>query len=122
MDTEYGTSHDSVIAQAYEHVADDTKFIRLTTVTTFIHSMVFLLYIMYSISFVVIEKQGGNLPVGNIFSFMMQLFNGQHMIIFLLIVAVILAIGYFLLPPVAEASMIYYLDNHERKGTLSIGR
>lgn len=112
----------SVVAHAYEHIAEDTKFIRLTTITTFIHSMIFLVYVMYSVYFVVVERKGGELPVGNMFSFVMQLFGGQQMIVRFIVLWAILAIGYFILPPIAEASMIYYLDNHERQGTVSIGR
>lgn len=52
------TEQEHVVARAYDHITDDTKFIRLTTITTFIHSMGFLLYIVYSVFFVVTEKQG----------------------------------------------------------------
>lgn len=75
MDTDYSSSsHESIVARAYDHIADDTKFIRLTTITSFIHSMVFLLYIMYAVFFVIVERQGSNIQVGNIFSFVLQLF------------------------------------------------
>lgn len=75
MSPEYTTEErNSVVADAYDHISDDTKFIRLTTLTTFIHSMIFLVYIMYAVYFVVIERQGGELEFGNIFSFIMQLF------------------------------------------------
>lgn len=121
MSPKYTTAErNSVVAEAYEHISDDTKFIRLTTITTFIHSMIFLVYIMYAVYFVVVERQGKEMEVGNIVSFIMQLFGGQEMLIGLIIIGAILAIGYFLLPPIAEASIIYYLDNHERKGTVSL--
>lgn len=122
MTNEYEDWHQSIVAEAYDNITDDTKFIRLTTVTTFIHSMIFLVYIMYGVYFVVIAREGSDLEVGNIFSFIMQLFGGQEMLIGFMILIAILAIGYFILPPIAEASMIYYLDNHEKKWTLSIGR
>ncbi|MBP6911247.1 hypothetical protein KBC03_06755 [Patescibacteria group bacterium] len=110
------------MAHAYDHITDDTKFIRLTTITTFIHSMIFLVYIMYAVYFVVIERNGSEMPIGNIVDFVMQLFGGPNMVGRFIAIAVVLAIGYFLLPPIAEASMIYYLDNYERKGTVSLGR
>ncbi len=31
--------------EAYELVSNDTKFVRLTTITTIIHSIIFLLYV-----------------------------------------------------------------------------
>ncbi len=114
--------HKSIVAHAYDHITDDTKFIRLTTITTFIHSMIFLVYIMYAVYFVVIERNGSEMPIGNIVDFVMQLFGGPNMVGRFIAIAVVLAIGYFLLPPIAEASMIYYLDNYERKGTVSLGR
>lgn len=114
--------HESIVAHAYDHVVDDTKFIRLTTITTFIHSMIFLVYIMYAVYFVVVERNGGEMPVGNIFAFIWQLFGWPDVFWLFVVIAAILAIGYFLLPPIAEASMIYYLDNVERKGTVSLWR
>ncbi len=114
--------HKSIVAHAYDHIADDTKFIRLTTITTFIHSMIFLVYIMYAVYFAVVERQGGEMPIGNVIDFVAQLFGGPNMVGRFIAITIILAIGYFLLPPIAEASMIYYLDNYERKGTVSIGR
>lgn len=122
MDTDDISTSDSIVAKAYDHITEDTKFIRLTTITSFIHSMVFLIYIIYSVFFVVVEKQGSNIPVGDIFSFVKDLFNGTNFVFRAIWIVVILGIGYFLLPPIAEASMIYYLDNHERKWTLSIGK
>lgn len=116
------TEQEHVVARAYDHITDDTKFIRLTTLTTFIHSMGFLLYIIYSVFFVVTERQGGSMPVGDIFSFAKDLFTGAHVFFRFIGIAILLVIGYVLLPPIAEASMIYYLDNYERKGTLSIGK
>ena len=114
--------HNSIVAAAYDNITDDTKFIRLTTITTFIHSMIFLVYIMYAVYSIVLQREWGEIEFGNIINFVMQLFGWQEMIVPFIILAAILAIGYFLLPPIAEASMIYYLDNHERKWTLSIGR
>lgn len=116
------TTQDGIVAQAYDEVADDTKFIRLTTITTIIHSMIFLLYIMYSVYFVVVERSSGSLPIGNIFEYVGQLFDIPNIIPVFIGIGLILAIGYFLLPPIGEAAMIFYLDNPERRGTLSLGR
>lgn len=80
MDTDDISTSDSIVAKAYDHITEDTKFIRLTTITSFIHSMVFLIYIIYSVFFVVVEKQGSNIPVGDIFSFVKDLFNGTNFV------------------------------------------
>ncbi|MEI7478489.1 MAG: hypothetical protein WCJ81_08740 [bacterium] len=45
----------SAIQDAYEQITNDTKFVRLTTVTTIVHSMAFLVYIAYS-AYLVFEK------------------------------------------------------------------
>lgn len=116
------TDQNSIVAYAYDHITDDTKFIRLTTITTFIHSMIFLLQIIYAVYQVVLSRQWTEMPIGNMFDFVTQLFSGQNVLIRFIIVGAILAIGYFLLPPIAEAAMIFYLDNHERKWTMSLGR
>ena len=117
-----GETSNTIVAHAYDHVTDDTKFIRLTTVTTFIHSMIFLVYIMYTAYSIVTEFEWGTMPIGDVFSFVLQLFWWQQMFWWFIVIIAVLAIGYFLLPPVAEAAMIYYLDNHEKKGTLSLWR
>jgi|GEM_PF-2589871 len=67
MSADTNSEHNGIVAQAYDHVADDTKFIRLTTITTFIHSMVFLIYIMYTAYSLILSNSGGDLPVDSIF-------------------------------------------------------
>ena len=107
--------HTRLIAAAYEYVSEDTKFVRLTTITTIIHSLIFLVYVMYSVYFVIAERQSGGLPIDSALSYIQVILGGSNAIVRLIIVGVILVIGYFLLPPIGEASMIHYLDNQERQ-------
>lgn len=39
----------NILAESYMQMADDTKFIRLTTLTSFIHSLVFTFFVIFNI-------------------------------------------------------------------------
>ena len=46
--SEANTVQQSIVQQVYEEIGEDTKFVRLTTVTTIVHSIIFLIYIGFN--------------------------------------------------------------------------
>ena len=114
---------DTILRSAMYELSDDTKFIRLATITTFIHSLLFLIYLVYLFSSVISKMQGGKNQqflevLQEIISFDM---SGNTIIIFIFL-AILLFIWYIILPPIGEAAMIYYLDNPKKQGTASLGK
>lgn len=109
------------VEEAYNMVSSDTKFVRLTTITTIIHSIIFLLYVGISARRVFLTakgSKGGN--IWNLLSSIESLLQNSTVRRLIGIVWLILAIWYFLLPPIGEASLIYYLSGDEKKWTASL--
>lgn len=52
----------TAVHHAYEQITDDTKFVRLTTVTTIIHSIIFLVIVGMNVYRFASQnsEQGGN--------------------------------------------------------------
>ncbi len=114
---------DEILRSAVTQVGDDTKFVRLATATKFVHSLLFTLYLIYLVVTISSKAQGSK----NIFIELLQeytsiILSDTGLIIIFLVLIIIGVIGYFLLPPIWEASLIYYLDDPERRGTLSFAK
>ncbi len=114
---------DEILRSAVTQVGDDTKFVRLATATKFVHSLLFTLYLIYLVVTISSKAQWSK----NIFIELLQeytsiILSDTGLIIIFLVLIIIGVIGYFLLPPIWEASLIYYLDDPERRGTLSFAK
>ena len=114
---------DTILKDAIIEISDDTKFIRLATVTTFLHSLLFILYIIYLTSTIIAQAHASDNPlVGLLQKNLSGIFDTSGYIITFLIIALVGFVGYTLLPPVGEAAMISYLANGKKQGTVSIGK
>ena len=111
----------NILREAFEEISQDTKFIRLATITTFVHSVIFLLYIVYWASTVMSKSQWWDNPF---VEFMIELIGLDWWINIwlLLIIWIPLLIWYSVLPPIGEWAMIYYLNNPRKQGTASLGK
>ena len=111
-----------ILKSSLNQIANDTKFIRLATITSFVHSLLFLIYIVYWLSNVLTEMQWwDNRFMTLIESYINLDFSGAT-IALLVIVWIILLIGYSILPPIWEAAMLFYLDNPKKQWTISLGK
>lgn len=105
-------------------MSEDTKLIRLATLTTFVHSVGFLLYILYLI--ISITQRGWSVWWSTIFwnvlsDYIQILAPTSDSIAIFVILGIIILIGYSLLPPIGEAAMITYINSDHKSWTLSFG-
>ena len=56
----------TILKDAIIEISDDTKFIRLATVTTFLHSLLFILYIIYLTASLVSQFHASANPMINL--------------------------------------------------------
>ena len=112
----------TIIKESISYLTEDTKFIRLATMTMFIHSLLFTLYLLY-----LIARYWGDYFGDGDFSQLLEQFvetisfnTGTFIVIG--IVWLFLAIGYYLLPPIGEAAMIYYLQDNEKKHMVAFAK
>ena len=102
----------AILKAAMTEISDDTKFIRLATITTFVHSLLFILYLIYLTFSIAALAQGSSNPMVSTFQdTLAQLRGDSSFIVIFVIICIIGIIGYALLPPVGEAAMISYLDS-----------
>jgi len=110
-----------ILRQSMIELGDNTKLIRLATITTFIHSLLFIVYMLYLLF---------NLSQKNSWSWIRDLLSeyvdivapSTEVLVILIIIWIVLLIGYTLLPPIWDASMIYYLESKKKSGSLSLGK
>ena len=99
-------------------IGEDTKYIRLATITMFIHSLIFTIFIIRYAQFFVNPE---------IVTSFIELFEeyvrfDSWWFIPLLLVWIILAIWYWILPPVWEAALIIYRDEWRQQWTTSLSK
>lgn len=112
----------TILQYAYEQVSTDNKLIRLATLTTFLHSVMLMLYVIYQTYFMLsMNAPNSEGHSWAIYEYVNFLIGSNNIIIWILIVFIVLAIWYFLLPPIAAASMIYYIDSEKKSWSMSLG-
>lgn len=105
-----------IIRETIAELWEDTKFIRLATVTMFIHSLIFTIliirYAQYFVDAEIVEQF--------VWLFQETLSLWWVRLIPIIALWVILAIWYWILPPVWEAAMIIYRDEWRQQWTTSL--
>lgn len=111
-----------LIQATYEQVSEDTKLVRLTTITKLIHSAFFLFFTGANIYRMIIRlvewsdaayfaSWGTNEIITRVTeTFPLSEYGG-----ILLIVAIVLVAWYYLFPPIGEWALIAYLADDEKK-------
>lgn len=115
-------SRNLVLKESIAAISDDTKFIRLATITTFIHSLLFILYLIYLLA-TIWTTLWSDSTLGELLSDYVNIVapSGEAITV-LIIIGIFLAIGYSILPPIWEAAMIYYVDSERKSGSTSLGK
>lgn len=106
--------------EAYDLVSNDTKFVRLTTITTIIHSIIFLLYVSVSARRIIASAQWDSKWLWALLTSMQKVLETNGILWRWIGIWLILAIWYFLLPPIWEASLIYYLASDNKRWSASL--
>lgn len=114
------SSINEAVQVAYDQVGDDTKFVRLTTLTTIIHSIIFLIIVWLNVYRMAAANSTKGTDFTKIITSLGSIFSLHNISWWLIWLWLILAIGYFLLPPVGEASLIHYLDDVDKKWARSL--
>jgi hypothetical protein len=112
------TSVNNILQQAYEYVSEDDIFLRLTTISTIVHSMIFVVVVAYNITYAMskVKYERSSTIIKEVSSIIKQLLEIDGLFFWWVIVALVLAVWYYILPPIGEAAMIYHLEkSHNNK-------
>lgn len=107
-----------ILREALNAISEDPKIIRLATITTFIHSLLFIWYLIYLIVSLSTTNRWWILwliwDLGDI------VMPSWWVLVALIVLWVILLIWYSLLPPIWDAAMIFYVSDREKWWTASL--
>lgn len=107
----------NILQDAFLSVSDDEKFVRITTLTTIIHSMIIILLILYNTNNLLTYIFGTGVEMKKLLSYATVLFSDASMATVSFIAFLMLIVWHFLLYPVGEATMIFYLNNQDRSSS-----
>ena len=109
-----------ILRQSLFDISEDTKLVRLATITTFIHSLLFITYILYVIV-TLSEQVWADTGLGDLLNDYSKLIDGSTTtIIVLIVLGACLAIWYMILPPIWDAAMINYVSSEQKSWTTSL--
>ena len=88
------TSIKNILHQAYEYVSEDITFLRLTTISTIIHSMIFVVIVLYNLTQVLakINHERSSAIMKEVTSLAQAIITNDGVIGIMIIVAIILAV------------------------------
>lgn len=113
-----------IIQATYEQVSDDTKLVRLTTITKLIHSALFLFFMAMNIYYVVMRIVEGSTVIGwwtaQILKRVTDNFPLAEYGWLVVGVGILIVIWYYLFPPIGEGALIAYLADDEKKGSAAM--
>ncbi len=116
-----------LIQATYEQVSEDTKLVRLTTITKLIHSVFFLFFMGVNLYRMIIKLVDGSdaayfasWGTNQIITRVTETFPLSEYGGMLFIVAIILVAWYYLFPPIGEWALIEYLADEEKKWSLAL--
>lgn len=110
-----------ILKESYNEILEDTKLVKIATITTIFHSLIFVCYILYQIYVVISSFEWSNIAsFDKIFEFVSVITSNSTFVYWFWWILVVIVIWYFLLPPVAEAALIYYINDNKKCWTDSI--
>ncbi len=103
-----------ILIDSYWEISDDTKLVRLASLTTIIYSVIFVIYVIYQSYYLLSDAtwQAESLDIAlNYINFFME---NIEMLWFAFVWILVLAIWYFLLPPIADWALISYVNDKNK--------
>ena len=108
--------NDPIILKTISAIGEDTKFTRLATLTMFIHSLVFTYLIIYYAQYFIENERVRSIITGLIDSIDLS----WPVLTAVIILWVIIAFGYRIMPSIWEPAMIIYHHEWRKQWTLSL--
>ncbi len=112
--------HKNILNEAYHEILEDTKLVKLATITTICHSLIFVCYCFYQTYFVLTSIKWESMHLWNFQNYLKFLFWSTDYLYYFIWFIIIILIWYFLLPAIAEWSMIHYINSENKSWTSSL--
>jgi len=104
-----------VVEKSYSQIIEDTKLIKLATVTMLPYSFLFLFYVFYQAYFVLKMLGDSHMNLESIKEYIALLSDimGPSMYFYIIILILIGLFFYYIVPPIAEWAIIIYLNKQK---------
>lgn len=104
-----------VVEKSYSQIIEDTKLIKLATVTMLPYSFLFLFYVLYQTYFVLELLGNSNMNMGSIKEYLNLLSDimGPSMYFYIIVLVIIGLFFYYIVPPIAEGAIIIHLNKQK---------
>lgn len=93
---------------------NDRKIIRLTFATSFFHSLIASLMILLNINTLFARNYENWLYVGKVAEFFVQEINRNHIITWVIVIAIFCFIAYSIIYPIGQTAIIHYLNDKNK--------
>lgn len=112
----------SLINEALQYIINDHKIIRLSFITSFCHSAVIILLLVLNLNNLMVARFSRWVPMGEAIWFILNRFSQHNIVSILIIIIIVLGIGYFLIEPIWQASLIYYIKDKKNSISSALGK
>lgn len=114
----------TILKNSIDYMKHDHKIIRLTLTTSFFHSLIASLLIILNVNTLFARHYENGLYVGKVAEFFVQEINQNHIITWVIAIAIILFLAYSIIYPIGQSALIYYLNDENKsiKNALNKGK
>ncbi len=112
----------SLINEALQYIINDHKIIRLSFITSFCHSVVIILLLVLNLNNLMVARFSTWVPMSEAIGFILNRFAENNIVSMLIIIIIVLGIGYFLIEPIGQASLIYYIKDKKYSIGSALGK
>jgi len=102
-----------IISEALQLVMDDIKLVRLAFITSFSHSLIVILLLLFNLNNMMTARFETGVPLNDVMEFLVTLGIKGNVVTLLIISIIILLIGYAILYPIGQAALIHYLRDQK---------
>jgi len=102
-----------IISEALQLVMDDIKLVRLAFITSFSHSLIVILLLLFNLNNMMTARFETGVPLSDVMEFLVTLGIKGNVVTVLIISIIILLIGYAILYPIGQAALIHYLRDQK---------
>lgn len=112
----------SLINETLQYIIHDHKIIRLAFITSFCHSIVIILLLVFNLNNMMVARFSTWVPMGEAFNAILGRSSAHNFGSILILSIVVLGIWYFLIQPIGEAAIIYYIKDQKHSVWDALGK
>ncbi|MCF7834481.1 hypothetical protein K9M48_00300 [Candidatus Gracilibacteria bacterium] len=111
-----------ILRESINKITEDTKLIRLSFLVTFCHCISIVYLMVWNINNLLTYRYDKSISTGKALEYIINRSQDNNMTLWVIIFVSFVFLGYFLLYPVGESSLIHYLNDGIKKTGKALGK